>query len=64
MLKRKGIFGLLLGILLSVSVVYVAKALSEEAFTEKMEDLGYEVTSYFGIVSASDEDNEESYKYQ
>ena len=64
MLKRKGIFGLLLGLLLSVSVVYAAKALSKDAFTEKMEDLGYEVTSIFGYVTASDEDDEESYNYQ
>ncbi|MBE6150240.1 MAG: hypothetical protein E7162_00260 [Firmicutes bacterium] len=63
MLKRKGIFGLLLGLLLSVGVVFAAEALSEDAFTEKMEDLGYEVTSLFGYVTASDDDNEESYNY-
>lgn len=64
MLKKKGIFGLLLGLLLSVSVVYAATALSEDDFTEKMEKLGYEVTSIFGYVTASDEDDEESYNYQ
>ena len=47
----------------SVGVVYAASALTADEFVEKMEDLGYEVTSLFGYVTASDDDNEESYNY-
>ena len=57
MLKRKGIFGLLLGLLLSVGVVYAASALTADEFVEKMKDLDYTVVAYGDSAYAYDGDS-------
>ena len=62
MLKRKGIFGLLLGLLLSVGVVYAASTLTADKFVEKMEDLGYTAVAYVDSAYAYDGDSMLEYK--
>ena len=63
MFKKRKIFGLLLGILFSVTVVYAATALSKDEFKEKMKKRDYVVTDLYGYVTASKTNGAETYNY-